>query len=464
MHRTTVMILVILCITLFVGAETISLTGTVKKNGTAIPGVKVSLKKFPGVSATTITDGSFALTGSTAVLSQTEKSSPIQFVFRNNAIIFSPMETNLNGYVDIFSSDGKRKLSVNLKDIKASNRSVTIPELGSGINIVRITTGTESYTHELVSLGDGLFLRSDIPDAINPSNFRLAKHVTAAVVDTLIAEKTGYTIGKTPITGYSQQNITITIDTAEGTTPGKCTREDLKAMTDKYIEAQTAGDPTKMPLAADVKVIENNKDTSLAKSIFKQALKIDFNLSIYDLDSCRTFTEVIVANSTPAYVIGTRLRVKDGKITELNAIVTDKNSWLFNAANYLKYAKQQNWYVLSASERSTREQLIDAGNQYLDIFNGDDKDVPFGGPCYRIEGGTSTFQGDTTADYCYTTSQEVLKANGNKPFLIGNRNFIVDVDLGAVDVFCSFCKLDSHLFRLVHGKFRYVHTLSVGCQ
>jgi hypothetical protein len=461
MIRTVTLMLIILCITMVVGAETVSLTGTVKKSGIGIPGVKVSLKKFPNVSANTTADGSFTISGNTAVLTQTGKSDPVQFVFRNNAIIFSPMEKNLNGYLDIFSSDGKRKFSINLNEIK--NRSVAIQDVGSGINIVRITIGAESYTRELINLGDGLFLKGEVPDAFNTANFKLARRVTAAAVDTLIAAKDGYTTSKTAITSYSQQNIAITLDTAGNTTPGKCTREDLKAMTDKYIEAKKAGDPTKMPLADNVKVIVNTKDTSLAKSIFKQALKIDFNLSIYDVDSCRTFTEVIAANNNPAYVIGTRLRVKDGKIIELNAIVTDKDSgWLFDAANYLKYAKQQNWYILSTAERSTREKLVDAGNQYLDIFNGDDEGLPWGAPCYRIEGGTSTFKGDSTKDYCHTTSTEVGVKNG-KGFPITNRDFVVDMDLGAVDVFCKFCVLDSHLFRLVNGKFRYVHTLTVDC-
>jgi hypothetical protein len=174
---------------------------------------------------------------------------------------------------------------------------------------------------------------------------------------------------------------------------------------------------------------------------------------------------VIVANSTPAYVIGTRLRIKNEKITEITMIVTKDGDWFFNAAKYLKYAKTQNWSILPESERSTREKLIDAGNQYLDIFNGDDEGLPWGAPCYRIEGGMVTLKNDadTTADRCLTTSKEVLGAANGKPFLIGDRDFLIDVDLGTCNVFCSFCKLDSHMFRLVKGHYRYVHTLTVGC-
>jgi hypothetical protein len=213
-----------------------------------------------------------------------------------------------------------------------------------------------------------------------------------------------------------------------------------------------------MPLAENVKVIQNFKDTSLEKSFLKKALQLDFHLSIFDVDSCRTFTELIVANSTPQQVLGTRLRIKDDKITEINIIVIGKDDWFFNAKNYLDYSKSQNWYVLSENERSTREFLIDAGNQYCDLFKGDTVDIPWGAPCYRIEGGMITLKSDTTADYCYTSPKDLLgKADLSK------RDFIVDVDLGTVNVYCMFGNMpDSHMFRLVNKHYRYVHTLTVG--
>jgi hypothetical protein len=45
------------------------------------------------------------------------------------------------------------------------------------------------------------------------------------------------------------------------------------------------------------------------------------------------------------------------------------------------------------------------------------------------------------------------------------REYVVDVDMGSVDVFCRFGSVDgmpdSHLFRLIDGKLRYAHTLSM---
>jgi hypothetical protein len=459
-----VCLLLLISSSLVIQAENVSISGVVKKTGTTtgIAGVKVVLAKKSTLSAVTDADGKFTLSGSTPIQQINPELQSFHFNLRGNTIVFSPISQNVTGNIEIISSNGKMIFSTTISLDKNSIHSLSLPPIGSGINIMRITIGEKSVSRTLVCMGDDLFMEDGSKSEHNIGSFVVMKQAAAAVVDTLLVSKSGYTTKKVPIDGYTKQNMAIELDSGE-VVGGKCTRESLKAIVDKYIEAQKAGDPTMMPLAENVKVKVNAKDTSLEKSILKQALKIDFNLSIYDVDSCRTFTEVIVANSTPQYVIGTRLRVKDEKITEVVMILTQKEDWGFNATNYLKYAKPQNWYVLSEAERISRDKLIDAGNQYLDIFNGDDEGLPWGAPCFRIEGGMSTLGADTTADWCKTTSSQVLQYNNTKPFLIGNRDFIVDVDLGTVNVFCSFCKLDSHMFRLIKGKYRYVHTLTIGC-
>jgi hypothetical protein len=49
--------------------------------------------------------------------------------------------------------------------------------------------------------------------------------------------------------------------------------------------------------------------------------------------------------------------------------------------------------------------------------------------------------------------------------VLGSRTYVVDVEMGAVQVFSRFASVngppDSHLLRLVNGKIRYVHTLTV---
>ena len=153
-----------------------------------------------------------------------------------------------------------------------------------------------------------------------------------------------------------------------------CTRAGLQTAVDSYLSAQGAGNLSKMSLAARVKYIENMIEIKKDRGLWNTPLPIAFHRSLLDVDSCRTFTEVIATQGSLPYVLGTRLKVEDGKISEIDSMVTKKGDWLFNADNYLKYSKAEDWRVLNANERVDRQALINAGNAYFDHFS--DKSCP----------------------------------------------------------------------------------------
>lgn len=238
-----------------------------------------------------------------------------------------------------------------------------------------------------------------------------------------------------------------------------CTRPVLQAATDSYIAAQTAGNLSKMSMAPKVKYFENMKETTKDKGLWNTALPIAHHLSIFDVARCMTFTEAIVTEGGHPYVLGTRLSIKDGKVTEIDSLVTDKGDWLFNAEDYLKYSKAEDWPVLAVDDRVTRQDLIDAGNQYFDfVFMDKFIRPPWGTPCARLEGGAYTNAKNENKDTCQ------IDAPLGKMFIV-NRTYVVDEEMGAVNVFCRFGDNtgmpDSHLFRLVNGRYRWIHTLSV---
>jgi len=159
-------------------------------------------------------------------------------------------------------------------------------------------------------------------------------------------------------------------------------------------------------------------------------------------------------------VLGTRLAVKSGKITEIDSLVSDQDDWLFNAADYLKYSKAEDWPVLEPDDRVSRQELIDAGNQYFDfVFLDKGIRPPWGTPCARLEGGAYTNPKNEPRDTCQ------IPAPLGEMFVV-NRTYVVDEEMGTVNVFCRFGDSkegmpDSHLFRLVNGKYRWIHTISV---
>jgi hypothetical protein len=240
-----------------------------------------------------------------------------------------------------------------------------------------------------------------------------------------------------------------------------CTREGLQAAVDLYIAAQTKGDIDGLPLAKGLGYVENFKTIDINEGLIKKPMKIDHHRSLMDTSTCQTFTEVIVTDKGNPYVLGTRLRVNHALIAEIEILWTTTGYWLFNADNYLKYSSTEDWGVIPAAKRDTRDTLVSAANAYLDAFLEGKKDlVPWGFPCNRTEGGMRTGKG-TPEDSC-----DVGVPSGVN---IANRHFVVDETIGAVVAFCTFGAgsaaggsgaPDTHLFRVENGKLHYVHTLT----
>jgi hypothetical protein len=239
-----------------------------------------------------------------------------------------------------------------------------------------------------------------------------------------------------------------------------CTRSTLQTAVETYIAAQKAGDAKKMALAPDAKYFENMIEITKEKGLWNKALPIALQRSIYDTSRCKTFSEVIITEGGHPYVLGTRLKVKDGKITEIDSLVTDQDDWLFDAQKYLKYSSAEDWSILPVHQRVSTQQLIDAGNQYFDfVFLDKFITPPWGTPCARLEGGAYTNEKMEHKDTC-----QIDKPLGEM-FMV-NRSYVVDEEMGVVNIFCRFVDSskgmpDAHTFRLVAGRYRYIHTLSV---
>jgi hypothetical protein len=238
-----------------------------------------------------------------------------------------------------------------------------------------------------------------------------------------------------------------------------CNNEMLESAAGSYVNAQRTGDISRVLFAKKAKFRENMKEVQKEKGLWNKALPIAFHRSYLDPAQCKSFTEIIVTEGGHPYVIGTRLSVEFGEIVGVDSLVTDEGDWLFNADNYLKYSKMENWDLLPPKKRSSRAYLINAANAYLDIFYDKSVVAPWGIPCARLEGGLYTDDGMDPRPRCNVGIPE-------DPLMIVERSFVVDEELGVVNVFCRFGPgdqgmPDSHTFRIVDGKYRFIHTLSI---
>jgi len=237
-----------------------------------------------------------------------------------------------------------------------------------------------------------------------------------------------------------------------------CTRDELKAATAAYVEAQRRGDISGLPILENAQFLQDMKTVGRDAGLWNTALPVANALSFHDDKRCKTFTEIIVTEGGTPYVIGTRLFLHEGKILRVDSIVTTTGNWLFNANAFLKYAKAENWEPLHVYQRTDPAEMIRGANAYLDGFSDKFTDIPWGTPCARLEGGAYTNRQNSP-----TASCEVGMPPG--VLYITERDYLIDEEMGVINVFCRFGPAptggaDSHTFRYIDGKFRQIHTLT----
>lgn len=242
-------------------------------------------------------------------------------------------------------------------------------------------------------------------------------------------------------------------------TSAACTREGLLAAADSYIAAQTSGKTSDLKLAAsNFTYKENNKVADFAKGLINTPLKIDLNRSTADTVACASYTMWISTTGSKPYVVSTQIRHNGddtSTITLIDSIVASTGALFFNAKETLGYIQKENWTTIEEGKRPSRELLKKYGDGYLDMWT-DAKaadSMSWGTDCERVEGSRLTRPCGASLPH------------GGSKTPNGNRRYVIDETVGSVDVLCSFDSLgnyaDSHEIRVVDGKVKYVHTVTI---
>jgi hypothetical protein len=215
-------------------------------------------------------------------------------------------------------------------------------------------------------------------------------------------------------------------------------------------------------LASTITYAENDTPMDIKSGVLSQAITIDLNHSLYDTTECATFTELVAATNKKPYVIHTRMLFTNDTISAIQSVVTTDGDWAFNATGQLYWNKQEKWDPIPEAKRDTRAVIKAAGDAYLDSWGDGTVKVPYGTPCARLEGGSYTAGKGSTANTCKMPQFP-------QPFKITNRRYVVDEEVGGLDIFDDFPFIDkvkpngtssTNFIRVEGGMIRYIHEVT----
>ena len=263
-----------------------------------------------------------------------------------------------------------------------------------------------------------------------------------------------------------------------------CTRDELKAMIGEFFTALQANDPSKLPLATNVKFTENGVAMPVGQGLWKTAGKVLLKRDLLDTYKCGTHSNVVLEevynapktqaqpaakenalfgsrvetppDGTPRPILyGVRLKIGGGKISEIESLVARESEFAFNAPAILAETKDQEWEnIIPVEQRSSRLAMIAAADDYYDMFAQEPEvHTPFASPCHRWENGTIT-TGGTMSGIEATMSAHDCSPKGLVITTHGPRRFLVDVEAGTVVAYLLFAGNlpDFHMFRMRNGK------------
>lgn len=241
-----------------------------------------------------------------------------------------------------------------------------------------------------------------------------------------------------------------------------CTRDSLKASIANYFKAVETHDMSALPTAADLRITENGREMKAGEGFFKSGGKVLLQRSLIDTERCGTVTEAVTGETIGGVetlaVMAVRLKVDQGKVREIETIVTREAEWkTFYNPKALLETKDQDWTTpLPPGKRPTREYMNDGANKYFDSFSKTPPAVPpFAQPCNRWEGGLHT----TPTGDCMPKDLVLTHTHRRFP--------VTDLELGITAGFINFNQAlpDVHIFKYnADGKIEYIQAVFGGRQ
>lgn len=233
-----------------------------------------------------------------------------------------------------------------------------------------------------------------------------------------------------------------------------CTREGLKSITDNFFAALEAHKPAAAQLAPGVKYTENGIIVAVGKGAWATAGKTTFKRGMVDTQKCGTHTQAVIDESGKPMLYGVRLKVSQGKISEIESIVV-RGKEVLNLQAILD-SKDQDWEgILPPEQRSSRLSMMAAADDYFELFVKEKKpkvsELAYSKPCDRWENGMQTTKGGMNQGV--PMPEHNCSPKGFSDMIHSPRRFLVDEETGVVVAYTLFDKVwpDFHMFKMKNG-------------
>lgn len=179
--------------------------------------------------------------------------------------------------------------------------------------------------------------------------------------------------------------------TAPATT-ATCDRECLTGIADQFLTALAARDAASLPLAGTVRYTENGQELALTDGLWGTASEVGGYRQVFaDSRGDELGLFASLRENGYAILLGTRIRLADGRITEIESIVQRPTSRIAPAIERLeREGSKALWNEpVPEAERMSRDDLIVTANKYFVALEKNDGkgEYPFTSDCYRFENG-----------------------------------------------------------------------------
>jgi hypothetical protein len=204
------------------------------------------------------------------------------------------------------------------------------------------------------------------------------------------------------VVGFSMLASTVPTTSAASDAPqgAACDRACLDGIAEQYLAAMVAHDPSKAPLAPGARYTENGVELPLPDGLWRTAQSVgSYRLFVTDPHQGSVgFFAKVQENGAPV-LVGTRLKVVNGRITEMESIAARLGATVGGGPSSLARADELGDHprdaflkTLPPERRRTRAQLAAIVNSYFTGIenNTGDKPPPFADDCMRLENGTRT--------------------------------------------------------------------------